>query len=269
MKKLFLSDFFQKHWQDKDPFAEVARLDGTLFREVKTRRTLQLTINGRSFFLKHHLGVGWREIFKNLFQFKLPILGAGNEFRAIRRLTELDVPTMTAVAYGERGSNPAKRESFLITADLVNTQSLEDICANWQTEKPEFAFKLALIKEVARSVGIMHRNNICHRDCYICHFLLNMDTVNAARPTVSVIDLHRALEWKRLPLHYRVKDTAGLYFSSMDIGLTRRDIYRFIKIYSGKTLRETLQSDKSFWQNVKTTAEKLYFKEFRRNAPEF
>jgi hypothetical protein len=55
----------------------------------------------------------------------------------------------------------------------------------------------------------------------------------------------------------------------MDIGLTRRDIYRFIKIYSGKTLRETLQSDKSFWQNVKTTAEKLYFKEFRRNAPEF
>ena len=70
MKKLFLSKFFQELWQDKDPFEEVAKLDGTLFRKVKTRRTLQLTLNGRSFFLKHHLGVGWREIFKNLFQFK-------------------------------------------------------------------------------------------------------------------------------------------------------------------------------------------------------
>ena len=41
MKKLFLSKFFQDLWQDKEPFAEVAKLDGTLFREVKTRRTLQ------------------------------------------------------------------------------------------------------------------------------------------------------------------------------------------------------------------------------------
>ena len=269
MKKLFLSKFFQELWQDKDPFEEVAKLDGTLFREVKTRRTLQLTLNGRSFFLKHHLGVGWREIFKNLFQFKLPILGAGNEFRAINRLTGLDVPTMTAEAYGERGINPAKRESFLITADLTNTRSLEDICAEWQNNPPDFAFKLALLKEVARSAGIMHRSNICHRDCYICHFLLDMTTVNAPRPTVSVIDLHRALEWKRLPRRYQVKDVAGLYFSSMDINLTRRDMFRCMKLYSLKSLRETLQSDQAFWLAVKTTAEKLYFKEYRRPAPEF
>ena len=269
MKKLFLSEFFQKLWQGKEPFDEVAKLDGTLFREVKTRRTLRLEINGRAFFLKHHMGVGWKEIFKNLLQLKSPVLGAGNEYAAICRLTELDVPTMTAEAYGERGSNPAKRESFLITADLVNTQSLEDICANWQTEKPEFAFKLALIKEVARSVGIMHRNNICHRDCYICHFLLDMKTADAARPLVSVIDLHRALIWKKLPFRYRVKDTAGLYFSSMDAGLTRREFYRFMKLYSHKSLRNTLQSDLKFWQAVDLTARKLYRKDHQKAAPEF
>ena len=269
MKKIFLSEFFQQLWHDRDPFEEVGKFDGTLFRAVKSRRTLRLELEGRSFFLKHHHGVGWREIFKNLFQGKLPILGAGNEFAAIKRLTELDVPTMTAEAYGERGCNPAARESFLITAELADTVSLEDLCRNWPQEKPEFKFKFALLKEVARSAGIMHRNNICHRDCYICHFLLNTATVDRDRPLVSVIDLHRAVIWKTLPLHYRVKDTAGLYFSSMDIGLSRRDFYRFMKIYSGKSLRETLQQDRPFWQKVKTTAEKLYQKDHGKAAPEF
>ena len=152
---------------------------------------------------------------------------------------------------------------------MTNTRSLEDICANWKNDPPKFAFKLALLKEVARSAGIMHRSNICHRDCYICHFLLDMTTADAPRPKVSVIDLHRALEWKRLPRRYRVKDVAGLYFSSMDINLTRRDIYRFMKLYSLKSLRDTLQSDQAFWLAVKNTAEKLYFKEHRRQAPEF
>ena len=269
MKKIFLSEFFQKMWQNSDPFEEVARLDGTLFREVKSRRTLRLELGGRSFFLKHHMGVGWREIFKNLFQFKLPILGAGNEFAAIQKLTELGVPTMTAEAYGERGVDPAKRESFLITAELEHNISLEDFCGRWQDEKPDFKLKFALLKEVARSARIMHNNNICHRDCYICHFLLDATTADLERPLVSVIDLHRALIWKKLPLRYRVKDTAGLYFSSMDIGLSRRDFYRFIKLYSNKSLRKTLQEDARFWQLVNVTARKLYRKDHGKAAPEF
>ena len=269
VKKLFLSGFFRQLWQNSDPFAEVGKLDGTLFREVKTRRTLRLELNGRSFFLKHHLGVGWKEIFKNLFQFKLPILGAGNEFAAINALTALDVPTMTAEAYGERGMNPAKRESFLITAELCDNVSLEDICREWQANPPAFQFKYALLKEVARSASLMHDNNICHRDCYICHFLLDMKTADNDRPLVSVIDLHRALIWKALPFRYRVKDTAGLYFSSMDTGLTRRDFYRFMKLYSHKSLRDTLKNDRKFWLAVDSAARKLYLKDHKKAAPEF
>jgi heptose I phosphotransferase len=268
-EKLYLSKFFQEQWQNSSPFEEVSKLDGTLYRHVKSRRTLKLEINGRSFFLKHHLGVGWREIIKNLLQFKRPILGAANEFNAINKLTELDVPTMTAEAFGERGSNPARQESFLITAALENPESLEDLCKNWPAAPPEFAFKLSLIKEVARSTGIMHRNNICHRDCYICHFLLNTATAGQARPQISLIDLHRALFWKKLPLRYQVKDTAGLYFSSMDINLSRRDFYRFMRFYSNKTLRETLQQDLRFWKKVDRTARKLYYKVHKRQAPEF
>lgn len=269
MKKLFLSDFFQKLWVNHDPFEEVAKLDGTLFRAVKSRRTLRLEINGRAFFLKHHHGVGWKEIFKNLLQFKLPILGAANEFAAINLLTSLNVPTMIAEAYGERNSNPANRESFLITAELSDCISLEDICRDWPEKAPDFRFKFALIKEVARTVRLMHSNNLCHRDCYICHFLLDMKTADHDRPKVSVIDLHRAVKWKKLPFHYQVKDTAGLYFSSMDANLSRRDFYRFMKLYSNKSLRATLQQDQRFWQKVQLTAGKLYRREHGKTPPEF
>ncbi|USE76561.1 lipopolysaccharide core heptose(I) kinase RfaP, partial [Escherichia coli] len=32
---------------------------------------------------------------------------------------------------------------------------------------------------------------------------------------------------------WRDKDLIGLYFSSMNIGLTQRDIWRFMKVYFG------------------------------------
>ena len=96
MMKLFLDPFFQELWRGKDPFAEVAALSGQLFRDVKNRRTSRVEIGGRGFFLKHHLGVGWGEIVKNLLQGKLPVLSAVNEFRALRKLHELGIPSFLA-----------------------------------------------------------------------------------------------------------------------------------------------------------------------------
>jgi heptose I phosphotransferase len=63
-----------------------------------------------------------------------------------------------------------------------------------------------------------------------------------------------------------VKDIGGLYFSAMDIGLTRRDIFRFMRIYAGKSLRQTLQEDKRFWNDVQCRAKNMYKKEFGRQA---
>ncbi len=270
MKKLYLGKFFAAFWRGREPFEEVAKLDGTVFRKVKSRRTLRFEVSGRGFFLKHHLGIGWREIWKDLFQFKLPILGAGNEFAALRKLAALDVPTMTPEAYGERGVNPATRESFIVTAELRNVESLEDITRDWKCRAPVFRFKTALLKEVARSARLMHDNGMNHRDCYICHFLLDTTTRDAPRPVVSVIDLHRAQQWRwGLPGRYRVKDVAGLYFSSMDAGLSRHDFYRFMSFYRMKSLRATLREDAHFWQQVAHAARKLYFKEHHHEAPEF
>ena len=62
-------------------------LEGEIFRQVGERKTLRFVAGNRGYFIKIHAGVGWREIFKNLFQGRLPVLGAKNEVRAIERLT--------------------------------------------------------------------------------------------------------------------------------------------------------------------------------------
>ena len=161
-----------------DAFDYIMQLDGEMFREIANRRTLRFILNDKRYFLKAHYGVGWKEIIKNLLTFRLPVLGARNEWRAIQTLTQMGVETMTLVAYGERGLNPARRQSFVITEALEDTESLEDFCDDWETSPPAtksaLRLKRALIFRVATMARDMHMSGINHRDFYICHFLLDV-----------------------------------------------------------------------------------------------
>ena len=99
---LELDPVFSREWEGKDPFTELEKTEGEIFRQVKSRRTFRFEVDGHGYFAKVHRGVGWREIFKNLLMGKRPVLSAANEYRAIRRLEELGVDTMTIAAYGCR-----------------------------------------------------------------------------------------------------------------------------------------------------------------------
>ncbi len=256
---LYLREDFARAWQGQDPFLAVQALQGELYRNVKGRRTLRFELGGRAYFAKIHLGVGWGEILKNLLSLRLPILGARNEWQAIARLRELGVASMTAVAYGERGWNPARRLSFIVTEALEDTISLEDYCARWPQQRPPLPRKWQLIDALARISRQLHEHGMCHRDYYICHFLLHEVArfESGAAPTLSLIDLHRALIDTALPRRWIVKDVAGLYFSALHIGLNRQDFLRFVRGYSGKSVREALREDARFWNEVQRKALQL------------
>ena len=265
--KLILAEPFKTLWQGKDPFAEVERLQGQVYRELEGRRTLRTEVDGRGYFVKIHRGIGWGEIAKNLLTAKAPVLGAGQEWRALQRLHEADVPTMTAVAYGERGNNPATQRSFIITEELAPTISLEDFSANWLEQPPQPRLKRALIGEVARMAGDMHRAGVNHRDFYICHFLLHTDKpVTAEDFRLSLIDLHRAQVRSETPHRWRNKDLAGLYFSALEIGLTKRDRLRFLKRYFQKPLREILRDEAALLGWLAGKAAKLQVRFERKYA---
>lgn len=267
MQEIALASPFKELWADKNPFTEAFRLDGESFRQVKSRHTFRFETGGKGYFAKLHHGCGWHEIFKDLFQFKRPILGADNEYRALLHLKKQNIDTMTPCAYGMRGSNPAHLQSFLITRELTGVVSLEDLCLNWQENPPAFSVKAALIRKLGTMTGRMHRSGLNHRDCYICHFLLKKDTLASPDPVLHVIDLHRAQIRAKVPHRYLVKDVAGLFFSSMDTGITSRDILRFIRAYADRPLRQELAENRRFYEDVKKAARKLYRKEFSKEAP--
>ena len=91
---IFLSSPFKEAWKDKDPFEEIKKIEGAIYRQVLNRSTTRFEFAGQVFYIKFHTGSSLREILKNLVCLKLPVLGARNEYLAISKLHELNVNTM-------------------------------------------------------------------------------------------------------------------------------------------------------------------------------
>lgn len=253
-------------WRGKDAFEEVKTLQGEVFRELETRRTLRFELADKSYFLKWHRGTSLKEIVKNLLSLRMPVLGADREWNAIHRLRDLGVDTMHGVGFGEKGVNPLTRTSFIITEDLTPTISLEEYCADWATNPPDVKVKRMIIERVATMVKKMHAGGINHRDCYICHFLLHLPFSGKEKDLkISVIDLHRAQIRRNVPRRWRDKDLIGLYFSSMNIGLTQRDVFRFMKVYFGLSLNVIFQREDELIKKAKIKAEKIRERTIRRS----
>lgn len=271
-EELFINNILRKSLNGKDSFDDLMQITGKVYREALGRQTLRFTQGDRDYFLKMHTGVGWAEIIKNLIYLRAPVVGALNEWHGVHRLFDLDIDTMTVAAYGMRGRNPAKRHSFIITEALPTSTSLEDFCASWRHSPPkkpsELRFKRWIMSKVAETARVMHENGANHRDFYLCHFLL--DAKKRGKYYVPegskmfLIDLHRMQLRRKTPSRWVVKDIAGLYYSSMDIGLTKRDIFRFMKMYRGKPLREILNNESSFWMRVMRRGLNLYRSEQRK-----
>ncbi len=259
----YLSEDFAKDLPKGDAFQNLQKIEGKVYRDVKGRKTLQFVLADKSYFIKNHFGVGWGEILKNLVLLRLPILSAENEWKAIARVKALGLGTMTSVAYGSKGWNPARRQSLIVTEDLTDTVSLEDYCKAWDKHPPAFAVKQKLLNKLADISRTLHRGGVCHRDYYLCHFLMPNNSLDADSEQafeLYLIDLHRALIKSPLALRWIVKDVSGLFYSAMDIGLTRRDCFRFIKAYDGTSLRDALGNNGAFWSSVNKRARAMHKK---------
>jgi heptose I phosphotransferase len=81
------------------------------------------------------------------------------------------------------------------------------------------------------------------------------------------MDLHRAQIRHRTPRRWVIKDIGSLYFSAMDIGLTQRDLLRFMRCYRDQSLRTVLQEKPLFWRAVQRRAERLFRKIHGKEPP--
>ena len=283
------------------------------------RRTVSFSHQGRRYYLKIHDGVGWKEIGKNLTSLRLPVLGAENEWKGVHHLRRqtllqnLGLDTLEIAGYGTRKrhlvkvlNDPARRQSLIVTDEIPEAKSLEDLCREWGWDRRppktalEIRFKRWLIEQLAQTARILHSSGANHRDFYLSHFLLHRtEKKGEASPEncrISLIDLHRMQIHKpqlrawigalvhgllkrqrprtpqsETPPRWKMRDVSGLHYSSMGLGLTQRDRLRFMKIYTQHSLRYILAHETQFWRRVDRRAKRLYRAEHLRqpmtNAP--
>lgn len=260
---------------------EFFAIDGeTVKHVVESRRIFRFERGGRYFYMKVHYGVGWGEIFKNLLQLKMPIIGAEHEWRAIRAFNQpnVDIATTPLVAWGKQGWNPATQRSFIITDALDDTVDLEHWLPElekWPKQAERLRLKRAIIQRLGDIAKRLHSNGMNHRDFYLCHFRLDISKAEGLPSTENLqlylMDLHRVEQRDDLPERWAVKDIAGLLFSALfdskGIVLNRSDIIRFIDAYTENGWRHALVKNKQFYRKVLQRIMRTYKKDKGKVAP--
>lgn len=264
MEELYLRDDLARAWSGADPFERAAAVTGDVYRAVANRRTVRFETGGRAYFAKIHGGAGWGEILKNLLTLRLPVIGARNEFEACRHLAGAGVSAPAVAGFGERGSSPARRFSFVVCDALDGRDSLEDVLEGWRVRPPSPADKWALVRAVAAFAAELHAAGVIHRDFYVCHLLLDRKAWSSGRAELAVIDLHRARVYGRIPSRWLRRDLAALLFSVLDAPLSRRDWLRFLAVYRGRDWRDVLREEGELWRAVHRRALALYRKGRRK-----
>lgn len=261
---IVLRDELVTQWARQDVLSEVQKLSGPIAREFADRQTLRFELAGAAYYRKLHRGVGWREIVKNLIQLRLPILGAKNEWLALNKLRALDIPTLDPVAYGEQKKNIAKKISFIVTRELAGVVQLDHY---FQQHSIGIKEKIVLLRKVAEIARALHAAGINHRDFYLCHFMLELESVaqwrqGGVEPKLYIVDLHRAQLRRQVPKRWQIKDLSGLYFSTFNLGLTRNDYLRFMRAYWQVPLRTIFATDMPLLNAIVRRAVKTYKRDF-------
>ncbi len=264
MAEVFLREDIAKLWTHEEACRKARTLEGKVYREVATRRTLRVMLGERAYFVKLHFGVGWGEIFKNLVTARLPVTGARNEFRTCRHLQVQGVAAPTVAAFGEVGASPASRFSFVLCDALDGYESLEDITDRWEQTPPSPLEKRRLTEAVAEFAKALHQSGVIHRDFYVCHLLAEIEPYIHGEVRLAVIDLHRAQIHTKIPERWLLRDLAALLFSTFDLPFDSRTWLRFIRIYRGRPLQEVFAEEGDFWRGVYKRALLLYEKGKRK-----
>lgn len=240
-----------------DAFAALEGMCKETVRRADNRHTFLMESGDSAYFVKMHEGVGWRQILEDLLTLKRPVVDAGNECAACRRLAEVGIRAPRVAAFGVRGANPATRRSFVVCDALTGFVSLTEVAEHWRGQRPVPSLRWQLTQELARLVRALHDAGINHRDLYFDHVLANSAALQDGRVELALIDLHRAGLRRRVPRRWLLRDLAALSFSAAYEGATRTDQFRFLRHYVGGSPAQALRLCPRFWRKVAQRAARL------------
>lgn len=160
---------------------------------------------------------------------------ASAEWAHLARARTLGIPVPDTVAAGERIGPWGRLQSFLMVAELIGCQELNEVLPELSKSLSQAEFsrlKRELILEMATLAARLHNAKLFHKDFYLCHFFLDLSERSEAGQRLTLIDLHRLGEHRWTFPRWRWKDLGQLLFSTFGVeGIDDRDRLRFWKHY--------------------------------------
>ncbi len=149
---------------------------------------------------------------------------ARTEWDQIGKLQSAGVGTVTALAFSEKHIGVWEEWSSILLRELPG-KSLEAVVL----DQPQ-RFPRRWAERLAAFIADFHRAGFIHRDLYLCHIFVELQS---DQPIFRLIDLARLFRprWRRQ--RWLVKDLASLNYSTPPAAATSCDRLRFFKTYLG------------------------------------
>jgi hypothetical protein len=210
------------------------------------RSVVRFALANRVFYLKRNR-LQFHEFFKGLISFRISRYGATREVGNIFTLNQHGIPTVPLCAFGvRRFLGLWEIESFVLTEALYDYEPLETVVKqHWSAPLSitQIQEKRRMISQVASLARTFHGAGLAHQDFYLGHFFYRHSE------PLALIDVQRVLQFDALPLRYKIKDLAQLYYSASLTGVvSATDSARFLRAYLNKERFD--KADRSFIHKI-------------------
>lgn len=215
---------------------------------VKTgphRTVYRLDLPCGGFYLKHYKSSDWQSVLRNL---TLPCR-ALRESRAAATVGDLGIGTIETAAVGYETVGPVVTDSYLISREIGNTQTLQELVLR-ETERHAERDHTDLRRQLAIQLGQLasrlHASGMLHRDFHAENILVRRDPAGFVQ--LWLIDLHAVDRYRRLSLKTIERNLSQLN--------------NFFSVYATKTDR--LRFFRTYWRSLSTSAGSVLIETSRR-----
>ena len=203
-------------------FDELFNVKGNIVRSSKNRETVEFLFKNKKYFIKRFSKGSFFQNFLNKLGILKDISNAVNEHSAYEILQDIGIETPKLVCYGNEKKIWNNR-SFVISEEIKNFEQLDFFFSKKKYQKDKKNYQDQIYKKVVHIINKLHQNGIVHHDLYLCHFLLDLNSLNNKKNIkIYLIDFHR-LEKKTKVSSKRIsKELGDLLFSIKFFGNEER-----------------------------------------------
>ena len=194
-------------------FDGLFNINGNIIRSSKNRETVEFIFKDKKYFIKRFSKGSLLQNFLNKLGIVKDISNANNEYSAYKILHDIGVETPKLVCYGNEKKSWNNR-SFVIAEEIKNFEQLDFFLSKKKYQKVKKNFEDQIYKKIVDIVGKLHKNGIIHHDLYLCHFLLDLKSLDDKKsPKIYLIDFHRLQKKNSIRTSRLIKELGDLLFS--------------------------------------------------------